>query len=82
MEWIAESSEVSKVWYERLEGWVRVEVKRLVNRILPLFRRRTKELGETLLGIYIPGLFQRDFELSLRGLLGDSAPLSPHLFSV
>lgn len=52
-------------------------VERFVSRILPLFRRRTKELGEALLGMYLHGLSQGDFELALRGLLGDSAPLSP-----
>lgn len=45
--------------------------------ILPLFRRRTREVGELLPQLYLHGLAQGDFELALRGLLGEGAPLSP-----
>lgn len=51
--------------------------KRFVSRILPLFVRRTKEVGDLLPELYLHGLAQGDFELALRGLLGDGAPLSP-----
>jgi len=44
---------------------------------LPLFARRTREVGELLPELYLHGLSQGDFELALRGLLGDGAPLSP-----
>jgi len=50
--------------------------ERFESRILPLFRRRTKEVGELLPQLYLHGLSQGDFELALRGLLGDGAPLS------
>ena len=50
---------------------------RFESRILPLFRRRTKELGELLPELYLHGLSLGDFELALRGLLGEGAPLSP-----
>lgn len=49
---------------------------RFESRILPLFARRTQEVGELLPQLYLHGLAQGDFELALRGLLGDGAPLS------
>lgn len=49
---------------------------RFESRILPLFQRRTREVGELLPELYLHGLAQGDFELALRGLLGDGAPLS------
>src|SRR4029450_8452388 len=51
--------------------------ERFVSRILPLFKRQTKEVGELLPQLYLHGLALGDFELALRGLLGDGAPLSP-----
>jgi putative transposase len=45
-------------------------------RILPLFARRTKEVGELLPELYLHGLAEGDFDLALRGLLGEEAPLS------
>jgi putative transposase len=51
--------------------------ERFVSRILPLFKRQTKEVGELLPRLYLHGLALGDFELALRGLLGDGAPLSP-----
>jgi transposase-like protein len=51
--------------------------ERFESRILPLFKRRTEEVGDLLPQLYLHGLAQRDFELALRGLLGDGAPLSP-----
>ncbi len=50
--------------------------ERFESRILPLFERRTKEVGELLPELYLHGLAHGDFELALRGLLGDGAPLS------
>ncbi len=47
-----------------------------VSRLLPLFQRRTKELSTLLPELYLHGLALGDFELALRGLLGDGAPLS------
>ena len=51
--------------------------ERFESRILPLFRRRTQEVSELLPQLYLHGLAQGDFELALRGLLGEGAPLSP-----
>jgi transposase-like protein len=51
--------------------------ERFVSRILPLFKRRTKQVGELLPQLYLHGLALGDFELALRGLLGERAPLSP-----
>lgn len=50
--------------------------ERFESRILPLFVRRTEEVGELLPQLYLHGLAQGDFELALRGLLGEGAPLS------
>jgi transposase-like protein len=67
-----------------LKTWT-VEVKRprvrnleerFESRILPLFQRRTKEVGDLLPELYLHGLSQGDFELALRGVLGEGAPLS------
>lgn len=49
---------------------------RFESRILPLFVRRTRQVGELLPQLYLHGLAQGDFELALRGLLGGAAPLS------
>jgi len=50
--------------------------ERFESRILPLFARRTKEVSDLIPELYLHGLSQGDFELALRGLLGDGAPLS------
>lgn len=50
--------------------------ERFESRVLPLFARRTKEVGALLPELYLHGLAEGDFELALRGLLGDGAPLS------
>jgi transposase-like protein len=49
---------------------------RFESRLLPLFKRRTEEVGRLLPELYLHGLAQGDFELALRGLLGEAAPLS------
>ncbi|MGH9784960.1 MAG: IS256 family transposase [Terriglobia bacterium] len=51
--------------------------ERFVSRVLPLFKRRTEELGALLPELYLHGLSLGDFELALRGLLGEGAALSP-----
>jgi transposase-like protein len=50
--------------------------ERFESRVLPLFKRRTAELGKMLPQLYLHGLSSGDFELALRGLLGEGAPLS------
>ena len=50
---------------------------RFASRVLPLFARRTEAVGNLLPELYLHGLSKGDFELALRGLLGDGAPLSP-----
>lgn len=50
--------------------------QRFESAVLPLFVRRTKEVGELLPELYLHGLAEGDFELALRGLLGEGAPLS------
>jgi transposase-like protein len=49
---------------------------RFESRVLPLFKRQTKEVTELLPQLYLHGLAQGDFDLALRGLLGEAAPLS------
>lgn len=56
---------------------VRDVEERFVSRLLPLFQRRTPEVSALLPDLYLHGLALGDFELALRGLLGDAAPLSP-----
>jgi transposase-like protein len=51
--------------------------ERFESRLLPLFARRTREVGALLPTLSLHGLAQGDFELALRGLLWDGAPLSP-----
>lgn len=46
------------------------------SRVLPLFKRRSEAVSQMLPELYLHGLAQKDFELALRGLLGDAAPLS------
>ena len=50
--------------------------ERFESRVLPLFARRTKEVGDLIPELYLHGLSQGDFDLALRGLLGEGAPLS------
>ena len=56
---------------------VRGRAARFVSRVLPLFQRRTRVVGELLPQLSLHGLALGDFDLALRGLLGDAAPLAP-----
>ena len=49
---------------------------RFESRLLPLFKRRTEEVGRLLPELYLHGLAHGDFDRALRGLLGAAAPLS------
>jgi len=55
---------------------VRGSKDRFESKIIPFFKRRSKEVGQLLPELYLHGLAKGDFELALRGLLGDGAPLS------
>ena len=65
-----------------MSGTIKVQRPRLrgsegfESKVLPLFKRRSKEVGEMLPELYLHGLSKGDFDLALRGLLGDGAPLS------
>lgn len=50
--------------------------ERFESKILPLFKRRTEEVGRLLPELYLHGLSEGDFDLALRGLLGEGAALS------
>jgi transposase-like protein len=50
--------------------------ERFESRLLPLFARRTPEVNALLPELYLHGLALRDFDLAVRGLLGEDAPLS------
>jgi putative transposase len=50
--------------------------ERFESRLLPLFARRTQDVAQLLPTLYLHGLSMGDFELALRGLLGDGAALS------
>lgn len=49
--------------------------------ILPPYKRRFPELDKTMHELWLQGLSTRDFEPSLRALLGETAPLSPSTVS-
>ena len=55
---------------------VRGRSERFESRLLPAFKRRTEEVGRLLPELSLHGLAQGDFDLALRGRLGDGAPLS------
>ena len=55
---------------------VRDSEEKFESRVLPLLKRRTEEVGLLLPELYLHGLAKGDFELALRGLLGEGAPLS------
>lgn len=55
---------------------VRDLTERFESKVLPLFTRRTQEVGTVLPELYLHGLSTGDFDLALRGLLGEGAPLS------
>ena len=50
--------------------------ERFISKILPLFKRQTKEVRGLIPELYLHGLASGDFELALRELLGEGAPLS------
>lgn len=50
--------------------------ERFESRVLPLFKRHTEQVRELIPELYLHGLASGDFELALRGLLGEGAPLS------
>ncbi|TAL24688.1 MAG: IS256 family transposase [Nitrospirae bacterium] len=51
--------------------------ERFESQVLPLFKRQSEEIRMMLPELYLHGLAKGDFELALRGLLGEGAPLSP-----
>jgi putative transposase len=55
---------------------VRDAEERFESRLLPFFQRRTKEVNELVPELYLHGLAEGDFDLALRGLLGEDAPIS------
>jgi putative transposase len=46
------------------------------SRVLPLFARQTREVNQLIPELYLHGLAQGDFDLALRGLFGEEAPIS------
>jgi putative transposase len=50
--------------------------QRFESRVLPLFARRTAEINKLIPQLYLHGLAMGDFDLALRGLLGQEAPIS------
>lgn len=55
---------------------VRDVEERFASRVLPLFARRTAEVNALIPELYLHGLAAGDFDLALRGLLGEDAPVS------
>jgi transposase-like protein len=50
--------------------------QRFESMVLPLFARRTKGVSKLIPRLYLHGLALGDFDLALRGLLGENAPVS------
>lgn len=50
--------------------------ERFESRVLPMFKRHTEQVSDLIPELYLHGLASGDFELALRGLLGEGAPLS------
>jgi putative transposase len=50
--------------------------ERFVSKVLPFFKRQTKQVRDLIPELYLHGLASGDFEMALRGLLGEGAPLS------
>ena len=50
--------------------------ERFESHLLPLFARRSQEVDQLIPELYLHGLAQGDFDLALRGLLGEGAPIS------
>ena len=55
---------------------VRDTEERFESRLLPLLVRRTREVADLIPELYLHGLSEGDFDLALRGLLGEEAPIS------
>ena len=55
---------------------VRNVEERFESRVLPLFARKSKKVADLIPELYLHGLAEGDFDLALRGLLGDEAPVS------
>ena len=55
---------------------VRNTEERFESRVLPLFARRSNKIAELIPELYLHGLAEGDFDLALRGLLGEDAPVS------
>src|SRR5216117_4446832 len=55
--------------------WLRSSSRAFASLRFP-FKRRTEEVSRLLPELYLHGLAQGDFDLALRGLLGEGAPLS------
>jgi transposase-like protein len=55
---------------------IRDTEERFESRLLPLFVHRTREVADLIPELYLHGLSEGDFDLALRGLLGEEAPIS------
>ena len=55
---------------------VRDTEEQFASRLLPLFVNRTRKIAELIPELYLHGLSEGDFDLALRGLLGEDAPVS------
>ena len=55
---------------------VRDTEEQFESRLLPLFVNRTRKIAELIPELYLRGLSEGDFDLALRGLLGEDAPVS------
>ena len=55
---------------------VRSAEKRFESRLIPLLARKSRKVDQLIPELYLHGLAERDFDLALRALLGEEAPVS------
>ena len=75
-EWVRQAAEAdAELWDDPgvRRPRVRNVEERFERRVLPLFARKSKKVADLIPELYLHGLAEGDFDLALRGLLGDEA---------
>ena len=78
-EWVRQAAEAdAELWDDPgvRRPRVRNVEERFERRVLPLFARKSKKVADLIPELYLHGLAEGDFDLALRGLLGDEARVS------
>ena len=78
-EWVRQAAEADAEFWDDpgvRRPRVRNVEERFERRVLPLFARKSKKVADLIPELYLHGLAEGDFDLALRGLLGDEARVS------